>query len=490
VREHASANPQPGIATAQPGRSRARGCLIEVASTLILTLVVYFVVTTFVAQPYEVQQESMRSTLEEGQYVLVDKMTPRFDSYSRGDIVVFNPVRRAESCSDPAVALPDPTPYIKRVIGEPGDLVELRDGDVFVNGVLIFEPYVRGVATGPLSTQDTWVVEQGRLFVMGDNRTDSVDSRSDRIGEICINDVVGRAFLRYWPLDKIGILQTPTYGEVPPPPGATPGPLSSPTPAPATSTPATATPTPVAPEATSSTSPQPVAVEHLRVEVIERRPHDATSYTEGLVMVDGRLYEGNGYGAATLREVDPRTGAILRSITIDSQYYGEGIAIVDDLLIQLTWTQHTALVYNLSDFHQVATFSYDTEGWGLCDDGTRLVMSDGTSQLYFRSRTTFELLGTVNVTNEGAPVDRLNELECVDGQVYANVWPTETIVRIDPSSGTVNGVIDASGLLTAEEATGGEDAVLNGIAYDATAGTFLLTGKLWPTLFEVRFVPL
>lgn len=447
-------------------------------------------VTTFVAQPYEVQQESMRSTLEEGQYVLVDKLSPRFDSYSRGDIVVFHPVRRLDACSDPAmVPLPDPTPYVKRVIGEPGDLIELRDGAVYVNGVLISEPYVHGLLTGPGTSQDTWVVPRDRLFVMGDNRSDSIDSRFDQIGPICVNDVIGRAFLRYWPLNKLGVLQTPTYVGVPPPNGATPGPLASPTPVPETSTPVAATPSPVASQITPSASPQPgPAVEHLRVEVIGRRPHDVNSYTEGLVMVDGRLYESSGYGQGTLREVDPRTGTVLRSITLDSQYYSEGIAVVDDRLIQLTWTQHTAIVYNLADFQQVATFSYDTEGWGLCDDGTRLVMSDGTSQLYFRSRTTFELLGSVTVTNEGAPLTQLNELECVDGQVYANVWPTETIVRIDPSSGYVNAVIDAAGLLAPDEATGEEDAVLNGIAYDSTSGTFLLTGKLWPRMFEVRFV--
>ena len=481
-----SSNREPVIASAAHGRARPLGCLIEIAQSLILTIVVFFVITTFVAQPYEVQQESMRTTLEEGHYVLVDKLSPHFDTYSRGDIVVFNPVRREESCSEHGVPLPEPTLYIKRVIGEPGDLVELRDGNVHINGVHISEPYVRGL-TGPLST--AWVVPQGRLFVMGDNREGSIDSRSDEIGPICVNDVVGRAFLRYWPLNKIGILPTPTYSAS--------APVASTVPA--SSTPVAASSLPVAPDATSSPSPSallspsqsrpPVAVEHLQVEVIERRPHDVTSYTQGLVMVDGRLYEGLGYGEATLREVDPRTGAVLRSITIDSRYFGEGIAVVDDRLIQLTWQQHTALVYNLSDFRQVATFTYDTEGWGLCDDGTRLVMSDGTSQLYFRNRSTFELLGTVTVTSEGMPIGQLNELECVDGHVYANVYPTETIARIDPSNGEVNAVIDASGLLTAGQAPGDEGAVLNGIAYDATAGTFLLTGKLWPTLFEVRFVP-
>jgi signal peptidase I len=196
---------------------RPLGCLIEVAETLILTIVIFFLIQTFVAQPYRVEQESMRTTLEPDQYVLVDKLTPHFDSYSRGDIVVFNPVLREGACSSQvAGSLPDPTPYIKRVIGEPGDVVELRDGDVYVNGVLIDEPYVHGVNTTPLSGDDTWTVQPERLFVMGDNRNNSTDSRSDQIGEICIGDVIGRAWLRYWPLNTLGILQTPTYPNVPP----------------------------------------------------------------------------------------------------------------------------------------------------------------------------------------------------------------------------------------------------------------------------------
>lgn len=249
----------------------------------------------------------------------------------------------------------------------------------------------------------------------------------------------------------------------------------------------TSTPTSRLPTASASAG-SPAELEQLRVEVIGRRPHDRTSYTQGLVLVDGRLYEGSGLrGQSTLREVDNQSGAVLRSIALGPQYFGEGIAVVDDRIIQLTLEEHTAFVYRLSDFSQLTTFTYDTEGWGLCDDGTRLVMSDGSSQLYFRDRSTFELLGTVAVTKEGAPIDRLNELECVDGQVYANVWQTDVIVRIDPSSGQVNAEIDASGLLTDEEAA--EAEVLNGIAHDAAAGTFLITGKYWPWLFEVRFVP-
>jgi len=204
-------------------------------------------------------------------------------------------------------------------------------------------------------------------------------------------------------------------------------------------------------------------------------------------MAGGRLYEGSGLrGESNLREIDARTGAVTRTVSLADKYFGEGIAVVDDRVVQLTWQEHTAFVYRLSDFKQISTFSYDTEGWGLCDDGTRLVMSDGTNQLYFRDRSTFAVKGKVSVTQNGTPIDQLNELECVDGQVYANVWQTNTIVRIDPASGKVTAAIDASGLLSADEERGVD--VLNGIAYDPSTKTFLITGKYWPTLFEVRFV--
>jgi glutaminyl-peptide cyclotransferase len=237
----------------------------------------------------------------------------------------------------------------------------------------------------------------------------------------------------------------------------------------------------------SGPTPTPGPPEELRAEVIARRPHDSTSYTQGLVLADGRLFESSGqYGASSLREVDLQTGEVLRSVALDDEYFGEGLAAVDDRLVQLTWQEQTALVYSLQDFSQIGTFSYETEGWGLCDDGTRLVMSDGTSTLYFRDRSTFSEIGSVDVTNEGEPVDKLNELECVDGNVYANVYMTDDIVRVSPTDGRVTAVIDASGLLTEAEQADAE--VLNGIAYDAGTGTFLLTGKYWPSLFVVRFV--
>ena len=195
---------------------RPLGCLIEIAETLILTIVIFWVIQTFIAQPYKVQQESMRDTLEPDEYVLVDKLTPHFDSYSRGDIIVFNPVVHIDTCTsatDPVEGEGD-TPFIKRVIGEPGDTVELRNGSVFVNGAEVDEPYIDGARTSELGDGTTWTVAADRLFVMGDNRNNSTDSRA--FGPICVGDVIGKAWLRYWPLNTIGILQTPTYPDIPP----------------------------------------------------------------------------------------------------------------------------------------------------------------------------------------------------------------------------------------------------------------------------------
>ena len=213
--------------TPRPVSRRPLGCLIEIAETLVLTIIIFWLIQTFVAQPYRVEQESMRSTLEPNQYVLVDKLSPHFDSYSRGDIVVFNPVLRDECSMDVVGGLTDVTPYIKRVIGEPGDRVELIDGHVSVNGEPLDEPYIHGAQTVPLSGETVWRVPADRLFVMGDNRPNSTDSRSEQIGMICTRDVIGRAWLRYWPLDTLGILQTPTYPDVP---AASPLPTTSPAP--------------------------------------------------------------------------------------------------------------------------------------------------------------------------------------------------------------------------------------------------------------------
>ncbi|HEV2844319.1 MAG TPA: glutaminyl-peptide cyclotransferase [Thermoanaerobaculia bacterium] len=233
----------------------------------------------------------------------------------------------------------------------------------------------------------------------------------------------------------------------------------------------------------------PGAPERLRVKVLSSRPHDRTAYTQGLLFDGGgALYESTGlYGSSSVRQLDPATGEVKRSRTVPQEYFAEGLALVDGRLIQLTWQEQKALVYNAADFQPMAEFRYDGEGWGLCWDGRRLVMSDGSSRLTFRDPKTFAVTGSVGVTLAGQPIDRLNELECVDGVVYANVWQTDDILRIDPKDGRVTAVIDASGLLSAEERRMVD--VLNGIAWDPAKKTFLITGKLWPKMFEVTFVP-
>lgn len=220
-----------------------------------------------------------------------------------------------------------------------------------------------------------------------------------------------------------------------------------------------------------------------------RYPHDPGAFTQGLLLADGMLYESTGlYGRSSLREVDPGSGEVIRVRHLDDRYFGEGLALVEDRLIQLTWRSGRAFVYRLDTFEQLDVFDYQGEGWGLCYDGEELWMSDGSASLTVRDENDFEVLRRVEVTRAGEPVALLNELECVGDQIFANVWQTDLIVRIDKGSGRVDGVIDASGLLgPAELAALPADGVLNGIAYDPEADRFLLTGKLWPKLFSVRF---
>ena len=222
--------------------------------------------------------------------------------------------------------------------------------------------------------------------------------------------------------------------------------------------------------------------------VVEEYPHDRAAFTQGLVYVDGVLYEGTGReGRSTLRRVDLETGEVLQSRALDPEYWGEGIVVFDDLIYQLTWQSGICIVYDRETFEPVATFRYQTEGWGLTTDGERLIMSDGSSTLYMRDPETFAVIGTVDVRDEGEPVANLNELEYIDGEVWANVWQTDRIVRIDPLTGDVTGWVDLTGLLSPEEAETVD--VLNGIAYDALDGRIFVTGKYWPTLFEIELVP-
>ena len=214
--------------------------------------------------------------------------------------------------------------------------------------------------------------------------------------------------------------------------------------------------------------------------------HDAGAFTQGFEFDGPQLFESTGLrGQSTLREIDPATGDVLRSIDLPEAIFGEGLTIVGDEIIQLSWTSGIAYRWDVDTFDLLGTFSYEGEGWGICDDGTTLIMSNGSATLTTRRVEDFAVLSTVEVTFNGAPVERLNELECVDGLVWANIWQTPLIIQIDPTDGTVLTVIDASALRPASTA---EDsgAVLNGIAYDAATNTYLLTGKRWPTAYRVN----
>lgn len=229
-------------------------------------------------------------------------------------------------------------------------------------------------------------------------------------------------------------------------------------------------------------------VEQLKVKVVGVYPHDPGAFTQGLVWDGGLLYESTGlYGKSSLRRVEPFTGEVLERRLVDPNLFGEGLALVGDRLLQLTWKAGIVLVYDLANLELVDEYGFNGEGWGLAYDGRRLVMSDGTSRLTFRDLDDFRWQATLEVRLTGNPVVHLNELELAEGALYANVWGRERIVRLDPETGVVDAVIDASGLLSREERARVD--VLNGIAYDPVSKTFWLTGKFWPKMFQVVFVP-
>jgi glutaminyl-peptide cyclotransferase len=233
----------------------------------------------------------------------------------------------------------------------------------------------------------------------------------------------------------------------------------------------------------------------LRVRVLARYPHDTEAFTQGLLLHGGELYESTGqYGRSSLRRVEVETGRVLAERPLPAEWFGEGLARVPgegaggDRLIQLTWQEGVAPVWRLDGLERLGEHHYTGEGWGLCHDptvpGGRLVMSDGSARLTFRDPETFAETGAVAVTLEGRPVGLINELECVDGRVLANVLFSDNLLEIDPATGRVTALIQAAGLLTPAEARAAD--VLNGIAHDPADGTLLLTGKLWPWLFRVE----
>lgn len=240
---------------------------------------------------------------------------------------------------------------------------------------------------------------------------------------------------------------------------------------------------PPVPAAGAGAAPQIVRYTY---EVVATLPHDPGAFTQGLVYRDGTWFESTGLnGRSSLRAVDAPTGKILRQVTVPTQYFAEGLAIVGSKAYQLTWQHHKGFVYDADTFRQESEFKYEGEGWGLATDGTSLILSDGTNRIRFLDTATFAVTRSIEVTADGKPVSQLNELEYIKGEIFANVWQTDEIVRIDPATGRVRGIINFAGLLAAHERGPGTD-VLNGIAYDAATDRLWVTGKCWPKIFQVR----
>jgi glutaminyl-peptide cyclotransferase len=221
--------------------------------------------------------------------------------------------------------------------------------------------------------------------------------------------------------------------------------------------------------------------------VVHTYPHDRDAFTQGLQFVDGILYEGTGLnGRSSLRKVKVETGEVLQKRDLPQQYFGEGITVFNRELFQLTYQSGVGFVYDAQSFAPKRSFKYAGEGWGLTNDGTSLIMSDGSDALRVLDPATFAERRRIRVTASGQPLKNLNELEWVKGEIFANVWQTDYVARIDPKSGRVNGYIDLRGLLTRQEAAAVD--VLNGLAYDAAGDRLFVTGKLWPKLFEIKVV--
>ena len=256
----------------------------------------------------------------------------------------------------------------------------------------------------------------------------------------------------------------------------------SPTPSPEPAPVPTPPPTPTSPSDFIAFEAVPIYT----YEVVNTYPHDQNAFTQGLVFENGILYEGTGLRKrSTLRRVDLETGDILQILRIPDQYFGEGVTIYENKVIQLTWKSHIGFVYDKSSLELLQEFNYSTEGWGITYDEKHLIMSDGTSTLYFLHPETFEQIGQIEVLDGDEPVTRINELEYVQGEIYANIWLTDRIARISPQTGQVVGWIELEGLLYVEDYNEPID-VLNGIAYDPKNDRLFVTGKLWPRLFEIK----
>jgi glutaminyl-peptide cyclotransferase len=247
-----------------------------------------------------------------------------------------------------------------------------------------------------------------------------------------------------------------------------------------------ATPTPATTPAAAPTGAADAKAPIYGFEVVNSWPHDRRAFTQGLIFHDGALVESTGqYGESTLRRVDLKTGRVLKQVEVPPQFFGEGLALMNGKLYQLTWQGKRGFVYDAATFEKQGEFRYDGEGWGLTHDGQSLILSDGTNQLRFIDPQTFRVTRTVGVFDGGRPLRDLNELEYVRGEIYANIWHDDRIVRLDPKTGRVLGWIDLRGIIPRSELDD-EEAVLNGIAYDEVGDRLFVTGKLWPKLFEIK----
>ena len=222
--------------------------------------------------------------------------------------------------------------------------------------------------------------------------------------------------------------------------------------------------------------------------IINRIPHDHQAYTQGLVFDNGYLYESTGrHGYSSLRKVDPDNGAVLTLHSLPEEFFGEGITIFRNRIYQLTWQEYTGFVYDRETFLVMEEFFYNTEGWGITHDQTYLIISDGSSHLYFLNPDTYDVQKQIEVKDINSPVNNLNELEYINGEIFANVLYSNRIARIDPQTGQVTGWIDLNGILAGEKIDYRID-VLNGIAYDEERDRLFVTGKLWPKVFEIRLI--
>jgi glutamine cyclotransferase len=228
--------------------------------------------------------------------------------------------------------------------------------------------------------------------------------------------------------------------------------------------------------------------------IVNTYPHDTNSFTEGLWYSDGYIYESSGSGngpnyQSTLRQVDLTTGKILQEYTLPIQYFGEGIAVVGNTIVQLTWQSNIGFIYNKNTLAVLGNFTYPTQGWGLTYNGTELIMSDGSDNLYFLNATTFQRIGEIQVSDGNSSISMINSLDYINGDVYANIWMTNKIAIINPETGLVKAWIDLTGLPASVASNTNPNAVLNGIAYDPQGNRLFVTGKDWSSLYQIKIVP-